>query len=54
MWHDICLANRDAMVDVMERFSRELHRLTDAVRHGDSEFVRTVFTRAKSIRDRNT
>ena len=51
MWHDICLANRDALVEVLERFSSELGRLTDAVRHGDGELVRSVFTRAKSIRD---
>ena len=51
MWHDICLANRDALVEALERFSSELGRLTDAVRHGDGEFVRSVFTRAKSICD---
>ena len=51
MWHDICFANRDALVEALERFSSELGRLTDAVRHGDGEFVRSVFTRAKSIRD---
>ena len=51
MWHDICLANRDAMVDVLDRFGSELNRLTDAVRRGDGEFVRSVFTRSKSIRD---
>lgn len=52
MWHDICLANRGAMVDAIGRFSSELDRLTDAVRRGDGEYVRTVFTRAKAIRDR--
>ena len=51
MWHDICFANRDALVEVLERFSSELGRLTDAVRHRDGELVRSVFTRAKSIRD---
>ena len=51
MWHDICFANRDALVEALERFSSVLGRLTDAVRHGDGEFVRSVFTRAKSIRD---
>ena len=51
MWHDICLANRDALVEVLERFSSELGRLTDAVRHGDGELVRSVFTRAKSVCD---
>jgi len=52
MWHDICLANRAAMVDAIDRFSSELDRLTDAVRRGDGEYVRTVFVRAKAIRDR--
>ena len=51
MWHDICLANRDAMVDVLDRFGSELDRLTDAIRRGDGEFVRSVFTRSKSVRD---
>ena len=51
MWQDICLANRDAMVAALDRFASGLDRLTDAVRHGDGEFVRSVFTRAKSIRD---
>ena len=52
MWHDICLANREAMVGAIDRFRSELDRLTDAVRRGDGEHVHTVFTRAKAIRDR--
>ena len=52
MWHDICLANRDAMVAAIERFSAELDQLTDAIRSGDGEFVRSIFARAKSIRDK--
>ena len=52
MWHDICHANRDALADVLERFGADLGRLGDAVRRGDGEFVRSVFVRAKAIRDR--
>ena len=52
MWHDICLANRDEMVAAIERFSTELDQLTDAIRSGDGEFVRSIFARAKSTRDR--
>ena len=52
MWHDICLANRDAMVAAIERFRAELDQLTDAIRGGDGELVRSIFARAKSIRDR--
>ena len=51
MWQDICLANREAMVDAIERFGSELGQLTDAIRRGDGEFVRLVFARAKSVRD---
>ena len=53
MWHDICQANRDALVDVLERFSADLGRLGDAIRRGDGEFVRSVFVRAKAIRDQH-
>ena len=52
MWHDICQANRDALADVLERFGADLGRLGDAVRSGDGAFVRSVFVRAKAIRDR--
>ena len=51
MWHDICLANRGAMVETIERFRSDLDRLTDAVRRGDGEYVHSVFTRAKAVRD---
>ena len=52
MWHDICSANRDAIVQELERFGAALDRLTDAVRRKDGEHVRAVFARAKAIRDK--
>ena len=52
MWHDICAANSDAVVSAIERFRSDLDRLADAIRRGDGEFVRSVFTRAKAVRDR--
>jgi prephenate dehydrogenase len=51
MWHDICLANREQLVKVMRAFSDDLHRLCDAMEKGDSEFLKTTFTRAKNARD---
>ena len=51
MWHDICAANRDAIVGALERFRDALDQLTDAVRRRDGEHVRSVFIRAKTIRD---
>ena len=53
MWHDICAENRGPIVEALERFGADLDRLTEAVRHGDGEYVHSVFTRAKSIRDRH-
>ena len=52
MWHDICLANHDALVPVLEKFSDELRLLADAVRKGDSDFIKEIFTRAKQARDK--
>ena len=52
MWHDICLANHDAIVRVLERFSEELGEITAAVRRRDGEHVRALFVRAKTRRDR--
>ncbi len=54
MWHDICLANHDAIVAVLERFTEELRECTDAVRKGDGDYIRELFMRAKARRDRYT
>ncbi len=51
MWHDICLANREAMTGAIGRFRTRLDRLAAAIRRGDGEYVRTVFARAKEMRD---
>lgn len=51
MWHDICLANHDALVKMLEAFSDDLRLLADAVRRADSDFLKQTFTRAKQARD---
>ncbi|MEJ2143037.1 MAG: prephenate dehydrogenase/arogenate dehydrogenase family protein [Gammaproteobacteria bacterium] len=52
MWHDICLANHEALVPVLEKFSDELRQLADAVRNSDSDFIKKTFNRAKQARDK--
>ncbi|HHL45220.1 MAG TPA: prephenate dehydrogenase/arogenate dehydrogenase family protein [Gammaproteobacteria bacterium] len=52
MWHDICLANRDALLVMLERFSGDLAQMSDAIRSGDGEYLKQVFIRAKQARDR--
>ncbi len=51
MWHDICIANRVALLESLEHFQSHLSSLTDAVREQDGEFVRKLFARAKATRD---
>ncbi len=52
MWHDIALANRDALASLLEQFSVDLQKLAAAAREGDSDYLRDIFTRAKQARDR--
>ena len=52
MWHDICLANRGALLAVLQRFSADLGELTRAIENGDSEHLLQTFRRAKGARDR--
>ncbi|MGB5259306.1 MAG: prephenate dehydrogenase/arogenate dehydrogenase family protein [Gammaproteobacteria bacterium] len=51
MWRDICLANADAILAMIERFSTDLQVLADAVRDHDSDKLNAIFTAAKHARD---
>jgi len=52
MWTDICLANRQALLQVLEHFAEDLAGITAAIDKGDGEHLRKVFQRAKTARDR--
>jgi prephenate dehydrogenase len=54
MWRDICLANRDAILDIVDGFNEDIARLVTAIRAGDGDTLLDVFTRAKTARDRYT
>ena len=51
MWHDIALANRDALLTGLDDFEKHLHDLRKAIESGDGEHLRDVFTRAKKARE---
>ncbi len=51
MWHDICLANRDAILKVMDRYANDLAQLRGAIERGDGEKILNTFRRAKQARD---
>ncbi len=52
MWRDICLANRDALGEMLERFASELTDLSTILREGDGDHLLEIFERAKAARDR--
>lgn len=54
MWHDICLANGDAILMAIEAFREGLADLECAVREQDGKTLMDAFARSKAIRDRFT
>nr|VFK36381.1 MAG: prephenate dehydrogenase [Candidatus Kentron sp. SD]VFK38594.1 MAG: prephenate dehydrogenase [Candidatus Kentron sp. SD] len=51
MWSDICLANTDAVVAMLEHFHRELQSVMNAIRRGEGAAIKTLFTRAMEYRN---
>lgn len=51
MWRDICIENRDAILESIEDFQQNLQQLRDQVAAADSDAILDVFTHAKSVRD---
>ena len=51
MWRDICLANRDAIAAMIDRFQGDLVGLREAIVQGDGKRIEEIFTRAKAARD---
>ncbi len=52
MWHDVCIANREALVGALEHFQVDLGAAIDAIRDGDGRTIKELFVRAKQLRDR--
>jgi prephenate dehydrogenase len=51
MWRDVCVANGDAVVDLIEQYQQELDRVKAAINAGDADGLLKLFGRAKSERD---
>lgn len=52
MWRDICLANGDAILAMVERFESEMGSIRTAVENGDGAQLLEIFARAKAARDK--
>lgn len=50
MWRDIFLNNREAVLDVIQRFTEDLTALQRAIRWGEGEKLEALFTRTRDIR----
>ena len=52
MWRDICIANREALGEMLRGFSDEMADLAATIRRGDGDHLLEIFQRAKEARDR--
>jgi len=50
MWRDIFLANREAVLEILQRFSEDLTALQRAIRRGEAEQLESRFTQTRAIR----
>lgn len=50
MWRDVCLHNKDAILEMLARFSEDLAALQRLIRWGDGEGLFNLFTRTRAIR----
>ncbi|NQU60248.1 MAG: prephenate/arogenate dehydrogenase family protein [Rhodospirillales bacterium] len=50
MWRDICLANKDAILDILGRFTEDLTALQRAIRRGEAKTLEESFARTRAIR----
>jgi len=51
MWRDICLGNREALLEALAAYRGDLEQLTALIKAADGEGLEGVFRNAKQIRD---
>ena len=50
MWRDVFLLNKDAVLEILARFTEDLQALSRAIRWGEGEKLEALFTRTRAIR----
>jgi len=50
MWRDVCLHNKDAILEMLARFSEDLASLQRSIRWGEGDKLFDLFTRTRAIR----
>jgi prephenate dehydrogenase len=51
MWRDVCIANGEALLTLIEGYKNELDQVSVAIRDGDQDRLLELFGKAKSERD---
>jgi prephenate dehydrogenase len=52
MWRDICLGNREALLDQIDAYQKELTAVREMLAHGDGDALERFFANARSARER--
>jgi len=52
MWRDICIANRPALLKLLDDYGKELELARGAIENGDGDALETIFERARDARQR--
>jgi cyclohexadieny/prephenate dehydrogenase len=50
MWRDVFLNNKEAVLEMLQRFSEDLSALQRAIRYGKGDELETLFARTRTIR----
>ncbi len=50
MWRDVCLHNRDAILEMLARFSEDLASLQRAIRWGEGDKLFELFSHTRNVR----
>ncbi len=50
MWRDVFLGNREAVLEMLQRFTEDLTALQRAIRWGEGDKLEELFTRTRAIR----
>ena len=50
MWRDVCLHNKDAILEMLARFSEDLAYLQRAIRWGEGDKLFELFSRTRAVR----
>jgi cyclohexadieny/prephenate dehydrogenase len=50
MWRDVFMLNKDAVLEILARFTEDLQALSRAIRWGEADKLQQLFTRTREIR----